>query len=96
MQWKRLAGTVAVTSVGMYGTGNGWAVSPTNYTLQLTVGGIGTKPRLIDGELHSREFLSLTITVDHDVVDGAPAARFVNRLGDRLESAHGLDMPADE
>ncbi|MDS0283070.1 2-oxo acid dehydrogenase subunit E2 [Haloarcula onubensis] len=90
-RWKRLAGTVAVTSVGMFGTRNGWAISPTNYTLQLTVGGIGTRPRLIDGELRSREFLSLTVTFDHDVVDGAEAARFVERLGERLEAGAGLD-----
>ncbi|WP_327051890.1 2-oxo acid dehydrogenase subunit E2 [Halomicrococcus gelatinilyticus] len=95
-RWKRLAGSVAVTSVGMFGTGNGWAISPTNYTLQLTVGGIGTKPRLVDGELRSREFLSLTVTFDHDVVDGAPAARFVQRLGERLEAGHGLDTAGAE
>jgi pyruvate/2-oxoglutarate dehydrogenase complex dihydrolipoamide acyltransferase (E2) component len=90
-RWRRLAGSVAVTSVGMFGTGSGWAISPTNYTLQLTVGGIGTKPRLIDGELRSRELLSLTVTFDHDVVDGAPATRFVQRLCERMESCHGLD-----
>ncbi|MBV0923899.1 2-oxo acid dehydrogenase subunit E2 [Halomicroarcula limicola] len=95
-RWKALAGTVAVTSVGMFGTGSGWAVSPTNYTLQLTVGGIGTKPRLIDGELRSRELLSLTVTVDHDVVDGGAAARFVQRLGERLEGCHGLDTDATQ
>ncbi|WP_267642191.1 2-oxo acid dehydrogenase subunit E2 [Haloarchaeobius amylolyticus] len=95
-RWKRLAGTVAVTSVGMFGTGNGWAISPTNYTLQLTVGGIGTRPRLVDGELESREYLSLTVTFDHDVVDGAPAARFVQRLGEHLEAGTGLDTAAAE
>lgn len=95
-RWKRLAGSVAVTSIGMFGTGNGWAISPTNYTLQLTVGGIGTKPRLIDGELRSREFLSLTVTFDHDVVDGAPATRFVQRLSERIESCHGLDAASTE
>jgi pyruvate/2-oxoglutarate dehydrogenase complex dihydrolipoamide acyltransferase (E2) component len=95
-RWKHLAGSVAVTSVGMFGTGNGWAISPTNYTLQLTVGGIGTKPRLIDGELRSREFLSLTVTFDHDVVDGAPATRFVQRLSERLETCHGLDTASIE
>ncbi|MDG5778542.1 2-oxo acid dehydrogenase subunit E2 [Haloarculaceae archaeon H-GB2-1] len=94
-QWTRLAGSVAVTAVGMFGTGQGWAISPTNYTLQLAVGGIGTKPRLIDGDLRSREFLSLTVTFDHDVVDGAPAARFVQRLGERLEAGYGLDVPAN-
>jgi pyruvate/2-oxoglutarate dehydrogenase complex dihydrolipoamide acyltransferase (E2) component len=95
-RWKRLAGTVAVTSVGMFGTGSGWAISPTNYTLQLAIGGIGTKPRLIDGELQSREFLSLTVSFDHDVVDGAPAARFVQRLGERLEAGTGLDAASVE
>jgi len=95
-RWKQLAGTVAVSSVGMFGTGNGWAISPTNYTLQLTVGGIGTRPRLIDGDLQSREFLSLTVTFDHDVVDGAPAARFVERLGELLETGAGLDAVSAE
>ena len=100
-RWKRLAGTVAVTSVGMFGTGGGWAVSPTNYTLQLTVGGIATKPGYADGEgaeseagekeVEPREYLSLTVTFDHDVVDGAPAARFVQRLGELIEGCHGLD-----
>ena len=95
-RWKDLAGTVAVTSVGMFASGNGWAITPTNYTLQLTVGGIGTKPRLIDGELRSREYLSLTVTFDHDVVDGAPATRFVRRLGEHLEAGTGLDAASPE
>ena len=90
-RWKRLAGTVAVTSVGMFGSGGGWGVSPTNYTLQLTVGGIATRPGVVDGEVEPREFLDLTVTFDHDVVDGAPAARFVNRLVELIEGSHGLD-----
>jgi pyruvate/2-oxoglutarate dehydrogenase complex dihydrolipoamide acyltransferase (E2) component len=95
-RWKRLAGTVSVTSVGMFASGNGWAISPTNYTLQLTVGGIGTRPRLVDGDLQSREFLSLTVTFDHDVVDGAPATRFVQRLVEHLEVGTGLDAASVE
>nr|WP_197428086.1 2-oxo acid dehydrogenase subunit E2 [Halogeometricum sp. CBA1124] len=94
--WKRVAGTVGVTSVGMFGSGGGWGVTPTNYPLQLTVGGISEKPRYVDGELEPREFLHLTVTVDHDVVDGAPAARFVERLRELVEAAHGLESPADE
>ena len=94
-RWKDVAGTVAVTSVGMFGRGGGWAVSPTNYTLQLTVGGISRKPRLVDGELATREFLHLTVTFDHDVVDGGPATRFVRRLGELIEDAHGIPTPDD-
>jgi len=79
-RWKAIAGTVAVTSVGMFGEGGGWVISPTNYTLQLTVGGISEKPRAVDGEPRTRELLALTVTVDHDVVDGAAATRFVGRI----------------
>jgi pyruvate/2-oxoglutarate dehydrogenase complex dihydrolipoamide acyltransferase (E2) component len=86
---------VAVTSVGLFGGGGGWAVAPTNYTVQATVGGISEKPRLVDGELSTREFLHLTVTFDHDVVDGAPATRFVQRLRDLAEDGYGLPDPAD-
>lgn len=55
------------------------------------MGGIGTKPRFMDGDLQSRVLLSLTVTVDHDVVDGAQAARFVEGLRQRLEAGRGLD-----
>lgn len=89
-RWKDMAGTVTVTSVGMFCQGGGWAVSPTNYTLQLTIGGIHSEPRIVDGEITTREFLHLTVTFDHDVVDGAPATRFVQRLTELIEDAHGL------
>ncbi|MFC4245962.1 2-oxo acid dehydrogenase subunit E2, partial [Natribaculum luteum] len=90
-RWKDMAGTVTVTSVGMFGEGGGWAVSPTNYTLQLTVGGISEKPRVVDGEITTRELLDITVTFDHDVVDGASAARFVQRLRELVEDGHGLE-----
>jgi pyruvate/2-oxoglutarate dehydrogenase complex dihydrolipoamide acyltransferase (E2) component len=92
-RWKDVAGTVGVTSVGMFGRGGGWAISPTNYTVQVTVGGISEKPRLVDGDLSTREFLHLTVTFDHDVVDGGPATRFVRRFGELVEAAHGLAEP---
>jgi len=94
-RWKAMAGTVAVTSVGMFGEGGGWALSPTNYTLQLTVGGISEKPRVVDGEMTTREMLAITVTVDHDVVDGAAAARFVGELRELVEDAHGFDVSED-
>jgi pyruvate/2-oxoglutarate dehydrogenase complex dihydrolipoamide acyltransferase (E2) component len=57
----------------------------------LTVGGIGAKLVATPGGIASREYLSLTISVDHDIVDGAPAARFAGRLKELIESGYGLD-----
>jgi len=90
--WKRSMGTVGITSVGMFGHGAGWgipALSPT--TLMLTVGGIGEKQVLMDGQTSTREYLSLTVSVDHDLVDGAPAARFTRRLKELIENGYGLE-----
>lgn len=89
--WKEAMGTVGITAVGMFGTGAGWGIPPAMPTaLTLTVGGIGEKPVAVDGHTAVREYLSLTISVDHDLVDGAPAARFARRLKELIESGYGL------
>jgi pyruvate/2-oxoglutarate dehydrogenase complex dihydrolipoamide acyltransferase (E2) component len=94
-RWKAVAGTVTVTAVGMFGESGGWAISPTNYTLQLTVGSISEQPKLVDDTVTNRDVLNLTVTVDHDIVDGAAAARFVQRLCELVEDAHGLESQTD-
>lgn len=85
-----LGGTVAVTAVGMFGKRSGWGVVPFPQSLGLVVGGIARKPGLVDDRVEPREMLSLTMMFDHDVVDGAPAARFVKRLVELIESGYGL------
>ncbi|MHA1622891.1 MAG: 2-oxo acid dehydrogenase subunit E2 [Candidatus Heimdallarchaeaceae archaeon] len=35
--------------------------------------------------------LNLTIYIDHNIVDGAPAARFTARVVELIQSAFGLD-----
>ena len=57
----------------------------------ITVGGIGEKPGVLDGQIAIREYLSLTLSFDHDLIDGAPAARFTGRLKELIESGYGLD-----
>ena len=81
---------VMVTAVGMFGHGGGWAITMPNFTLNVAVGGISQKPGVYQGQIAIREILDLTVSIDHDVVDGAPAARFVNTFRTLLEAAHGL------
>jgi pyruvate/2-oxoglutarate dehydrogenase complex dihydrolipoamide acyltransferase (E2) component len=89
--WKTIVGTVEISAVGMFGNGAGWGIPPAPATtLMLTVGGIGEKQVVVDGHTAVREYLSLTISVDHDLVDGAPAARFTGRLKELIESGYGL------
>jgi len=56
----------------------------------MMVGGIGEKPGVVDRHIVMRDYLSLTISLDHDMIDGAPAARFTERLKDLIESGYGL------
>jgi pyruvate/2-oxoglutarate dehydrogenase complex dihydrolipoamide acyltransferase (E2) component len=91
---KSLNGTVLVTAVGMFGSTAGWGIPLAAHTLCVTVGGIEFKPVLQDGQLQDREHLCLTVTFDHDIVDGAPAARFVQRLVALVQAGAGLsDLP---
>jgi len=46
---------------------------------------------LVEGRIEPREILSLTVVFDHDVIDGAPAARFARRLVELIKSGYGLD-----
>ncbi len=90
---KQSIGTVQLTAVGMFGEGGGWAITRPFYTLAIAVGGISERPALVDGRLEAREFLSITLSFDHDIVDGAPAARFTQRLKELIENGYGLLEP---
>jgi len=46
---------------------------------------------VVDDKVKVREYLHVVVTVDHDLVDGAPLARFVSRFKDLVESGYGLD-----
>jgi hypothetical protein len=96
-QMKKYVGTVALSAVGMFGKGAGWGIPPASPpSLWVTVGGIGEKPGVVDGQIAIREYLSLTISFDHDIIDGAPATRFTQRLKELIEGSYGLDDPTIE
>lgn len=97
MSFVSMGGTVAITSVGMFGGNHsGWGLTPTPQSLGLVVGGIAWKPAVVDGRIEPREILNLTVMFDHDVVDGAPATRFTRRLIELIESGEGLGETVDQ
>jgi pyruvate/2-oxoglutarate dehydrogenase complex dihydrolipoamide acyltransferase (E2) component len=89
-QAKALAGTVVLTAVGMFGEGGGWGLPYLQHTLGITLGGIAEKPVVVDGQIEIRERLSMTVSFDHDIIDGAPAARFTQRFKELIETGYGL------
>jgi pyruvate/2-oxoglutarate dehydrogenase complex dihydrolipoamide acyltransferase (E2) component len=87
---KKYGGTVGITAVGMFGKGAGWGIPINDHPLDLTLGGIAEKPGVVDGQIAIREYLCMTLSFDHALIDGAPAARFTGRLKDLIESGYGL------
>jgi pyruvate/2-oxoglutarate dehydrogenase complex dihydrolipoamide acyltransferase (E2) component len=92
--WAHDRGLVTgVTAVGMFGSGAGWGI-PVSVgaagTTSLTVGGIGRRPVLVDGRLEEHEYVCLTLSFDHDLIDGAPATRFAAELSRLIEAGDGL------
>lgn len=89
---KRYAGTVGLTAIGMFTQGNvGWAIPITPATLTITLGGIYEKPWVIDGKIEIRETLCMTVSIDHDLIDGGPATRFIMRFIELIQQAYGLE-----
>lgn len=91
-----MAGTVSITSVGMFGGGHsGWGLTPTGSSLALVVGSTAWKPAVVEGRIEPREILNLTVLFDHNVIDGAPATRFTRRLVELIETGYGLEEDPD-
>lgn len=78
---------IGVTSLGMFSHGGGWGIPFAPLTLIVTVSGIVDRPVVREREVVVRPMMPVTLTFDHAVVDGAPAARFAETLRHLTESA---------
>jgi len=90
---KRMMGTVAVTAVGMFGKvggGSSWGIPIEFHPLTVALGAIARKPAIVGERVEPREFLGMTLMFDHDVIDGALMAMFLQRLRELIESGYGL------
>lgn len=85
-----LYGKVAVTAVGMFSKEAIWCIPHGSATVLVTIGSISKKVVEVDGCFVSREHLCLTVSFDHNIVDGAPASRFMNLLIETIKSGRLL------
>jgi pyruvate dehydrogenase E2 component (dihydrolipoamide acetyltransferase) len=84
------AGTFTLTNLGMLGVENFTPVLNPPEIAILGVGGISVKPkRQEDGEISFVDQISLSLTIDHQAIDGAPAARFLQTFVNHLETHPG-------
>lgn len=78
-------GTFSLSNLGMYGVDHFTAIVNPPQGAILAVGAARDELALIEGEAETRTLLSLTITADHRIIDGALAAQFLRTLRALLE-----------
>jgi pyruvate dehydrogenase E2 component (dihydrolipoamide acetyltransferase) len=79
-------GVSTVSNLGMYGVKEFTAIiNPPQATI-LAVGAASPRPVVIDGSVQVATMLTLTLSADHRVVDGAIAARLLAAVVRRLEA----------
>jgi pyruvate/2-oxoglutarate dehydrogenase complex dihydrolipoamide acyltransferase (E2) component len=68
----------------MHTSGSAVVVPITPMTLTLSIGSIEKKLFLEDGQVVKRDVVHLNLSADHDLIDGAPLMRFVDRFKKEL------------
>jgi pyruvate dehydrogenase E2 component (dihydrolipoamide acetyltransferase) len=84
-------GTFTITSIGGLGAGQTFT-QIINYPEQaiLGIGRIVDKPVFRNGGIFVRKMVTISVTVDHKMIDGADASRFLHSLMDYLENPQSI------
>jgi pyruvate dehydrogenase E2 component (dihydrolipoamide acetyltransferase) len=83
-------GTFTVSNLGTYGIES---FSPILNPPQVAILGVNTiqlKPVRRDGAIEFVDHIGLSLTCDHQVIDGAPAARFLRTVREQIEHIESL------
>jgi len=83
-------GTFTITNLGMFGVDMFTPIINLPECAILGVGRITEQPAIVDGEIVARQQMWLSLTFDHRLVDGAPAARFLQGIVKYIESPYLL------
>lgn len=78
--------TIALSNLGVYGIDSFIGIVPPLAGTILTVGNVTRTPVPRQGEVLVRKLLSLTLAVDHRIINGDYAAQFLNRITEQLQN----------
>jgi 2-oxoisovalerate dehydrogenase E2 component (dihydrolipoyl transacylase) len=78
-------GTITITNVGGFGVETGTPIINKPECAIIATGLIAPRPWVVEGQLAVRQLMTVSVSFDHRVVDGAYAARFLAHLRDLIE-----------
>ena len=79
-------GTFTVTNLGMYGVDFFTPIINPPEAAILGVGNATEKVVMVGGKIETKPFVMLSLSYDHRIVDGAPAARFLGKVKELIEN----------
>ena len=79
-------GTFTITNLGSFGIDVFDPIIVTGQAAILGIGRIADKPVVVQKQVVVRSMMNLCLSFDHRILDGAPAARFLQRLKELLEN----------
>jgi pyruvate dehydrogenase E2 component (dihydrolipoamide acetyltransferase) len=79
--------TFTISNLGMYGVDSFHAIISVPQAAILAVGRIADRVVAVNGQAEVRPMMTLTLSCDHRVVDGAQAALFVNDVAEAIATA---------
>jgi len=78
-------GTFSISNIGVFGVDAGTPILPPGQSGILAVGAVRRQPWEHHGEIALRQIMTLSLSFDHRLVDGAEGARFLKDVADILE-----------
>jgi pyruvate dehydrogenase E2 component (dihydrolipoamide acetyltransferase) len=85
-------GTFTVSNLGMFGVSAFTAIINPPQAAILSVGSLGPRAVVRDGEVQARNTMTVTLACDHRILYGADAARFLARIRALLEAPAALTL----
>lgn len=83
-------GAFSISNLGMYGVDEFSAILNPPQSGILAVGAASARPVVVDGELAVGEVMTVTLSADHRVIDGAVAAQWMAAFRARIEHPLGM------
>jgi pyruvate dehydrogenase E2 component (dihydrolipoamide acetyltransferase) len=80
-----VGGTFTITNLGMYDVDGFTPIINLPEAAILGFGRIAPRLKMVEGEIKECQYCTLSLAFDHRVVDGAPAARFLQAIKDNME-----------
>jgi pyruvate dehydrogenase E2 component (dihydrolipoamide acetyltransferase) len=87
-------GTFTITNLGMYEIDGFTPIINQPQSAILGVGRILSRPVDVGGQVGLRQMMTLSLSFDHRIVDGGPAARFLQRVKQLIERPFALALHA--